>query len=43
MLTFIKVNGVYIGFWLVMGVLGLIGVYYAVFRAVLDAIRIANG
>ncbi len=39
MLTFIKVHGVYIGFWLVMGVLGLVGVYYAVLYGVLEAIR----
>ncbi len=43
MLTFIKVHGVYIGFWLVMLVLGVVGVYWAVFLAVTDAIRKSNG
>lgn len=39
MLAFIKANGVYVGFWVLMSALGLLGVYYAVYFAVLAAIR----
>lgn len=39
MLTFIKANGVYVGFWLVLFVLGLGGVYLAVFWGVVNALK----
>lgn len=39
MLTFIKTNGVYIGFWLVMLAVGLVGVYFAVKWGVYDAVK----
>ena len=39
MLTFIKANGVYIGFWLFMLVVGLVGLYFAVKWGVRDAIQ----
>lgn len=39
MLTFIKVHGVYMAFWIIMGVLGLVGVYWAVYLAITDALR----
>ncbi len=42
MLTFIKVNGAYIAFWVVMGVAFVLGVRWAVFHGVLDAINAAN-
>ena len=42
MLTFIKTSGVYVGFWLLMWLLSMVGVYYAVRQAVIDAIRIAG-
>ncbi len=42
MLTFIKVNGAYIGFWLVMGGVFLVGEYWVVRWAMIDAIRIAT-
>ena len=42
MLTFIKAYGVYIGFWLVMGLLGLVGMYWAVRLGVMDAIRLSQ-
>lgn len=39
MLTFIKAHGVYIGFWVVMAVLGLVGVYWAVRLGIVDALQ----
>ena len=39
MLTFIKANATYMGFWLVLSGLGLVGVYFAVKWAVIDALR----
>ncbi len=39
MLTFIKANGVYLGFWLVMAVLGLVGTYWAVRWGIVDAVK----
>ena len=42
MLTRIKANGVYLGFWLVMGALFLVGEYWVIRWAMIDAIRIAT-
>ena len=39
---FIKANGVYVGFWLVLFALGLVGVYWAVRLGMIDAIRITG-
>lgn len=42
MLRFIKANGVYVGFWLGMSVLGLVGMYWAVRWGVIDALRVLD-
>lgn len=39
MLTFITANGVYVGFWLLMLVVGLVGVYWSVRWGIVDAIQ----
>lgn len=39
MLKFIKTNGIYIGFWVLLSTLGLVGVYWAVRWAIIDATR----
>ena len=38
MLTFIKANGVYMAFWLVLFVCGLVGVFFAVKWGVIAAL-----
>ena len=42
MMTFIRINSGYLCFWLVMGLLFLIGGYWAVRLGVIDAIRISQ-
>jgi len=42
MLSFIRINSGYLCFWLVLFVAGVLGVRWAVFHGVLDAINAAN-
>jgi hypothetical protein len=42
MLTFIKTSGTYIAFWLIMWAVSMVGIYFAMRQAVIDAIRIAG-
>lgn len=42
MLTFIKTNGVYLGFWILMAVVAEFGMYWAVRLALIDALTILN-
>ena len=42
MKAFIQAHGVYLGFWVLMWALSLVGAYWAVRWAVLDAIRVSG-